>query len=411
MLYIYRFLINIVFLISPIIIIIRLLNKKEDSQRFKEKFCFFSKNRTKGKLIWFHGASVGELQSIIPILEKLENEKKIQKILVTSNTLSSSKIIDKLKYKKIIHQFFPIDTNYFSSKFIDYWKPSAAYFIDSEVWPNMIVNLKKKKIPIILLNGRITHKTYSKWKILPEFSKYIFSQIDKCLPASKKSKIYLKKLGVSNIKFIGNIKFSQLENEKYKVNKNIKKLINSRKTWCASSTHYTEETFCGLIHKKLKNKHKNLLTIIIPRHIDRTLSIQSELNDLGLKTQIHQPLKKIKNDIDVYIVNSYGQTKAFFNECKTVFLGGSLINHGGQNPLEATRYGCDILHGPNIENFDEIYEFLKKNKISTKIRNREFAIKKLDKLLMKKNNHQRIQLKLGNIGKKILEKTYKEIIF
>ena len=409
MLFIYRFLINIIFLLSPIILIIRLIKKKEDFFRFKEKFCFFSKERGKGKLIWFHGASVGELQSIIPLLEKLENEIKINKILITSNTLSSSKIVQKLKFKKIIHQFFPIDTNFFSAKFIEYWNPSSAVFIDSEIWPNMIVNLKKKKIPITVLNGRITNKTYKRWKMLPTFSQYIFSQIDKCLPASKDSKYFLKKLGVRNIKFIGNLKFSQSENEKIKINNDLKKFLILRKTWCASSTHYSEEKFCGLIHKELKKKYKNLLTIIIPRHVERTQEIQNELQKLNLKTQTHEPQNKINKDIDVYIVNSYGKTKSFYRICKDVFLGGSLINHGGQNPLEATRYGCNILHGPSVENFKEIYEFLKRNKISTEIRNQRMAIKNLDKLLMKKNNSKKIQHKLNLIGKKILQKTYKEI--
>ena len=144
MIIVYRLLINIILLISPIIIIFRLIKKKEDIFRFREKFCFFSKKRGDGKLVWFHGASVGEIQSIIPIIEKLEDEDNIKKILITSNTLSSSKIIKKLKFKKVIHQFFPIDTNYFSNKFLEFWTPSNAFFIDSEIWPNMITNLKKK---------------------------------------------------------------------------------------------------------------------------------------------------------------------------------------------------------------------------------------------------------------------------
>jgi 3-deoxy-D-manno-octulosonic-acid transferase len=411
MILVYRFLINIIFVLSPIILIIRLIKKKEDLFRFKEKYCFFSKKRGKGKIIWFHGASVGELQSIIPLLEKLEKENKIKKILITSNTLSSSKIIQKLKFKKVIHQFFPIDTNFFSTKFIEYWSPSAAFFIDSEIWPNMIVNLKKKKIPITILNGRITDKTYNRWKILPNFSKYIFGQIDKCLPASNTSKFFLEKLGVQNIKFVGNLKFSQSENEKNKINNSLKKFITLRKTWCASSTHYSEEKFCGLIHKDLKKKYKNLLTIIIPRHIERKKMIQSELHKLDLKTQTHEPQKKIDKEIDVYIVNSYGKTKSFYSECKNVFLGGSLINHGGQNPLEATRYGCNILHGPNVDNFKEIYEFLQRNKITSEIKSHKIAINKLDKLLMKKNNSKKIQYKLNLIGKKILKETYKEISF
>ena len=409
MLIIYRFLINIILLFSPIILIIRLIKKKEDIFRFREKFCIFSKKRGAGKLVWFHGASVGEIQSIIPIVEKLENESKIKKVLITSNTLSSSKIIKKLKFKKVVHQFFPIDTNYFSNKFLEFWTPSNAFFIDSEIWPNMISNLKKKKIPVTLLNGRITHKTYRRWKKLPNFSKSIFSKINNCYAASNKSKNFLKKLGAKNVKFIGNLKFSQSENEKIKINKDLKILISSRTAWCASSTHDMEEKFCGILHKSLKKKYKNLLTIIIPRHIERTKTIISELHKLGLKTQTHEPKVKIDKKIDIYIVNSYGKTKSFYSLCKNVFLGGSLISHGGQNPLEATRYGCNIIHGPNIDNFEDIYDFLKKNKISSEVKNHKEAFNKLNQFFEKKTNSIKVKKKLNFIGKKILQKTYKEI--
>ena len=214
MLIIYRFLINLVFLLSPIILIFRLLKKKENIKRFKEKFCFFSEKRGKGKLLWFHGASVGEIQSVIPLIEKFEKKKEIKKILITSNTLSSSTIIQKYKFKKTIHQFFPIDTNILSEKFLEYWKPSAAFFIDSEIWPNTIFNLDKKKIPIIVLNGRLTKNTFNKWKKVPKFAKSIFNKIKLCFSSSNESFYYLKKLGVKTIKFSGNLKFLSLKMKK-----------------------------------------------------------------------------------------------------------------------------------------------------------------------------------------------------
>ena len=145
MLIIYRFLINLVLILSPIILILRFFKEKEDPIRFKEKIGFFNKKKKEGKLIWFHGASVGELQSIIPLIEKLEKNKSIRQILVTSNTLSSSKVLKVNKFKKVIHQFFPIDSNIIIKKFLDYWKPSKALFIDSEFWPNTIMQLKQKK--------------------------------------------------------------------------------------------------------------------------------------------------------------------------------------------------------------------------------------------------------------------------
>ncbi len=410
MLIIYRILINFIYILSPLIILIRLLKKKEDVHRFKEKIGFFKKKKINGNLIWFHGASVGELQSIIPIIEKLEKNKKISQILITSNTLSSSKIIDKYKFKKVIHQFFPIDQNLISKNFINYWKPKMALFIDSEIWPNMLTNLRKKNIPIILLNGRISHKTYKKWRLVKNFSEIIFGKFHLCLSSSNKSKKFLKKLGAKKVKFIGNLKFSQSENENIIIKEKFKKFISKKKIWCASSTHNSEEKICGMIHKKLNLKYKNLLTIIIPRHIDRIEKIKNELEHMGLNIHVHETQKKIDDKTDIYLVNSYGATKSFYSVCKNVFLGGSLVKHGGQNPLEAVRYGCNILYGPNVENFDEIYKFLEKNKIANKINDQSRMIYYLEKFFSKKTNFKIIQKKINLTGNKILKSTYNEIL-
>ena len=409
MLIVYKILINFVFFFSPIIIVFRIFKGKEDILRFKEKIGFFSKKKNKGKLIWFHGASVGEIQSIIPLIEKFEKNKKIKQILITSNTVSSSLIIKNLRLKKTIHQFFPIDCNFISKKFLNYWKPSKAFFIDSEIWPNTINNLFKKNIPIFLLNGRVTKKSYERWKFFSSFAKSIFSKFDLCLSSNTETKQYLKKLGAKNIKIIGNLKFSQSENEKNNLDKNIINLINSKKTWCASSTHYNEEEFCGKAHITLKKKYKNLLTIIIPRHINRIDTIETELNNLNLKVHLDEPRKKIDPNTDIYLVNSYGKTKLFYKACKNIFLGGSLIMHGGQNPLEATRYGCRVLHGPNVSNFKEIYKFLGKKNLSRKITNQDQLINYIIKYFNSKSNSQKIIKDLHLMGIDILNKTYKEI--
>ena len=214
MFFIYRILINLIILISPLIILVRLIKNKEDKFRFKEKFCFFTKKRGKGKLIWFHGSSVGEILSVIPLIEKLEKKKSIDKILVTSSTLSSSKVLSKFKLKKTIHQFFPIDSNLLTKKFLNYWKPSIAIFIESEIWPNMIVNIKKKSIPLILLNARITKKSYNRWKIIPSTSKMLFNNFDICFSQNQETRKYLKYLGAKKIKFFGNLKFSESKSQK-----------------------------------------------------------------------------------------------------------------------------------------------------------------------------------------------------
>ena len=206
MFFVYKVLTNIVLFFSPIIILFRILKKKEDPIRFKEKLGYYTKKRVNGKLIWFHGASVGEILSIIPLIHKYEENRSIEKILITSNTLSSSKVISKYKFKKTVHQFFPIDQIFFTSKFLNYWKPHLAIFIDSEIWPNMARVLKKKEIPLVLLNARITKKSFNKWIKFKSFSKYVFSKISVAYPQNKKTKYFLKKLKVKKIKEIGNLK-------------------------------------------------------------------------------------------------------------------------------------------------------------------------------------------------------------
>ena len=409
MFFIYRILINLIFIFSPIIILIRLLKKKEHPIRFKEKFCVYSKKKLNGKLIWIHGASVGEILSVVPLIEKLEKDKKIKQILITSNTLSSSKIFSNLKLKKTIHQFFPIDTHHNTQKFLNYWKPSVAIFVDSEIWPNMIKNIKKNQISLILINGRITQKSFKRWKLFSTSAKKIFQEFDMCLPSSLESSHYLKFLGAKKIKFIGNLKFTETKYNKNDLDKRLKKFLLSKKIWCASSTHNKEELVCAHIHKKLKIKHKNLLTIIIPRHIDRVADIENQIKKLKLKIHFHTSKNKLDKNTDIYLVNTFGQTKSFFKICKTIFLGGSIIKHGGQNPLEAARFGCKILHGPHVWNFSEIYDLLKKNNVSKKIISPNQLTYEVDKILNNKNDNRNLELKIKSLGNKILTSTLNEI--
>jgi 3-deoxy-D-manno-octulosonic-acid transferase len=409
MFFVYRILANLILIFSPLAILVRLFKKKEHPIRFKEKFGFYTKNKVNGKLVWIHGASVGEILSMVPIIEKLENNKKIKQILVTSNTLSSSKVLSTLRLKKTIHQFFPIDTHYQTQKFLNYWMPSVAIFVDSEIWPNMLKNIKERHIGLMLVNARITLKSFKRWKIFPKTAKKIFQSFDICLSSSIKSSRYLRLLGAKKIRFIGNLKFTESENSKNTLNKVLEEFLLSKKTWCASSTHNKEEIICANAHKKLKDKHKNLLTILIPRHIDRVTEIINQIKKLNLKVHIHNSKNKIDKDTDIYLVNSFGQTKSFFKVCKTVFLGGSIIKHGGQNPLEAARFGCKILHGPHVWNFDEIYSLLKKNKVSSKVINSNQLIYEVDKMLNNKNKNINLELKIKNLGNKILISTLNEI--
>ena len=404
---IYNLLNLLLLLFSPLILLIRFFLGKEDKKRFKEKFCFFSKKNDNKQIVWIHGASVGEILSIIPIIKELEKDIKIKKILLTSSTTSSASVILKYKFKKTVHQYYPLDINFLTKFFINYWKPKIAIFVDSEIWPNMYKNLHKKNIPLILLNARITNKSFNRWKLFPRFSKNIFSKITLALPQNSETKNYLHLLGVKNIKKAGNLKYFGNSNNK-RIKDNLKKRFYKRNVWCAASTHRDEEIFIGRVHAELKSKIKNLITIIIPRHINRTNSITNELKSIGLKYQLHSENKKIKKNTDVYLVDTYGETINFYLLSKLTFLGGSMINHGGQNPLEPAREGNYIIYGPNISNFKEVYEMLNFLKIAKKIK----SIKEMKKIILKKinyNQNNKVKNKLKIIGDKILTKNLLEI--
>ncbi|MDC0895415.1 glycosyltransferase N-terminal domain-containing protein [Candidatus Pelagibacter sp.] len=401
MFFLYQIILSLLVLISPILIIFRIYKGKEDKIRFREKFSIPSKKRSKGKLIWFHGASVGEILSIIPLIENYEKDKLINQILVTSSTLSSSKVLKKFKFKKTVHQFYPIDHFFFTKRFLEYWKPNLAIFIDSEIWPNMFKKLEEKKISLILLNARITKKTFLRWQNLKNVSQKVFKKISIAYPQNLETKYFLKKLKVKKIKTIGNLKFAEQDNE---IMNKLNFRFKSKKIWVASSTHSDEEIFCGKTHIELKKKIKNLLTILIPRHIHRVQEIKSELENLRLNVTNHSSNTKNLKNVDIYIVDTFGETKKFHKVGTSVFIGGSIINRGGQNPLEAARYGARILHGPNVDNFKDVYKSLSNLKISKKITTpRELA----SSIIFKRN--KKLGDKIKKIGVKILKETINDL--
>ena len=410
MLFFYRILINLILLLSPIIILFRIIKKKEHPTRFLEKLGISSKNRMQGKVIWFHGSSVGEVLSIMPLIERLEKNSKIKQIVITSSTLSSSKVLEKYKLNKTVHQFFPIDANLIIKKFLNYWKPTVVFFVESEIWPNTIQNLHKRNIKIALLNARITNKTFTKWFKFKSFSKDIFNKFDLCLCQNKETKLYLKKLGTKNIKNLGNLKFSESKKIK-KINKikNFKLLNNKNILFGGISTHYDEEIFCGKVHLELKNKYKKFISIIIPRHVNRAESIKNDLENLKLKVHLHSSKINIENDTDIYLVDTYGETKSFLNMCKVVYLGGSIIKRGGQNPLEAARSGCKVIHGSNVDNFKEIYALLNNIGVSSKINGVKDAKIKIIKNLKTNVKQKKNIVKINQLGRKILNSINLEI--
>ena len=417
MYYWYRFFTYLFYPLAPIYLFLRKIRKKEDPIRYKEKLSKINLERGEGFLIWFHVASIGEAMSIIPLIDACIKEKRFDKILVTSITLSSGKILEK-KFKnnpKINHQFLPLDMVSFISKFLEHWNPNISVFIDSEVWPNLILKIKEKKIPLLLINARITKKSFDRWKLAKNFAKKIFEKFDLCIVSNSQTEKFLKELGSKNIKNYGNLKYSNIQDETSKeLNINFLNEMKDRKIWCAASTHPNEEILCANAHLKIKENYKNVLTIIIPRHIDRTQKITEQLSKLNINLILSSELDKINNKTDVVLVNSYGEARKFYNISKYVFLGKSLvkalIKDGGQNPIEAARLGCKILHGPYVSNFVEIYDYLKKLEITKQVKSSEdLSLSLVEEFKLDKPKNQQIIEKIENYGENILNNVITEI--
>jgi 3-deoxy-D-manno-octulosonic-acid transferase len=402
MYFFYNILTNIVIIISPLIILFRVLKGKEDIKRVGEKFCIYSQKKNKIN-IWIHAASVGELMSIVPIIRKLENNKKVKNILLSTSTTSSAKIFKNLRLKKTSHVYFPLDNNYIVKKFIRYWQPELAIFIDSEIWPNMFSNLKSNNIPIIIMNARITERSFNRWQIFSKFANQVFGKISLALPQNLETLKYLKLLKVKNIQVAGNLKYYGQKNNHNEEAKLLKNKFKDFKLWCAASTHNEEEILIGKLHKKLKKSEKKLVTIVIPRHINRTDEIINALNNLDLNCITHSSNQKLRKDTDIYLVDSYGESSKFYSLTNVCFVGGSIIKHGGQNPLEPARLGNYIISGRNVKNFKEIYAFLYNHKLSSSTSN----ILTMENIILKKINNKisnKNIKKIINIGNDVLEK-------
>lgn len=246
--------------------------------------------------------------------------------------------------------------------------------------------------------------------MIKKFSHNIFNKITISYPQNSETFNYLKKLNTRKVQIIGNLKFAENEQDKLKTfDDAFKNQLKKKKIWCASSTHKNEEIVCARIHQNLKKKYQNLLTIIIPRHIHRTEEIKKELEEMKLNVVCRSEKKKITKNTDIYIVNTYGETRKFYQITNTVFLGGSLVKHGGQNPIEAARLGAQIIYGPNVDNFKDVYKLFDKKKISKKIKNVKDFTSVVDKSILNSKNSINKFKEIKKIGDMILNKTTVEI--
>ncbi len=416
MIIIYKFITTVTYPLLIFIIFLRKVLKKEDNVRYKEKIFskhFNIKRNKNSKLIWFHAASIGELKSIFPILNELKNENESFEFLITTVTLSSGNLAKKEieNYSNVHHRFFPLDINFLIKKFLHGWQPNIIFLVDSEIWPNLILNANQLKIPIALINGRITKKTFKKWKLFKNIAKKIFSSFSLCLSSSNESKTYLEELGANNIYNLGNIKL--VNKNAFKETSSNEIMLTKLKYWCVTSTHKGEERFCLETHKILKEDHGNIITIIAPRHINRVNEIKKLCDEFSLESQILNSDQKIQEGKEIIIINSFGILSKFFKYSKSVFMGKSLfkkfIQEGGQNPIEAAQLGCKVYHGPYIYNFKEIYDILKENLISQEINDSKELAKYINQDFEKKGDNIQISNLVRNLGQKTLTDTMKQI--
>ncbi len=418
MILLYRVLTNLIYPFIFIFLFIRIFKKKEDPERYKEKIFVkhFNINKSKNlKLLWFHAASIGEFKSIIPLIKEIKSEKKEYEILITTNTLSSSLIakIELKKFNHIHHRFMPFDINYLIDNFLALWKPDKIFLVDSEIWPNLILRANQKKIPLALINARLTRRSFKNWLTFFKTAKTIFGAFDLCLCSNRETENFLKRFDAKNIKYEGNLKLINEIDKRDLGTINSDVLSNSR-FWVAASTHKEEEIFCLKTHLELKKNYNDIITIIVPRHLDRTQKIKKLSLSLNLKVQVLNENDKILDNKEIIIVNSFGVLQKYFYYAKSVFIGKSAIkrlkNEGGQNPIDAAKLGCKIYHGPFVYNFEEIYEFLEKINISKKIESFNDLSTHLKEDLKKPKKDQNNNIdQIKNLEKNILFKTMRII--
>ena len=336
-------------------------NGKEDISRFNERIGRPSKPREEGKLIWMHGASVGESVSMLPLIHKLLETYPDLQIMVTTGTVTSADLMSRRLPERAFHQYVPIDNPAFVKRFLKHWQPDLVLWFESEFWPALLSGIKKRNIPLILVNGRISNKSFKRWQQFDYISKELLECFTFCLGQSEEDAYRLRILGAKDSLCLGNLKYAgfnpPVDEEKLT---EIQQQINERTIWCASSTHHDEEIRIAQIHKNLKKNIPDLLTLIAPRHPQRGKEIQNAINELGLKTALRSANEKITPETDIYIADTIGELGLWYTLSPLVFIGGSLIPHGGQNFMEPSRFRDAVVVGPHMHNFTDAMNRAKK---------------------------------------------------
>lgn len=344
----------------------RVKNKKEDPNRFQEKLGYQTVKRRKGRLIWFHAASIGEFNAILPIIRIIASEYPNFNILVTTVTMTAAQIAEKNLPKNAIHQFAPLDCYNIVKRFIEYWQPDLVIWTESEFWPNMLI-LARRYSKILLINARLSERSFTKWNYVSSFARYILNNFSLILAQNQESKIFIEKLGVQNAIESGNLKFVA-ENFVFDSEEvdTLKKQIKDRIVVMAASTHPGEEEIFVQIQENLKEYP--ILMVLAPRHPTRKEEVVEILKKYKINFITRSSKDKITSDVKVLLVDTLGEFGLFYRLSKIVCIGGSWTKIG-HNFIEPAKLGNLIIFGPNMDNSREVSDFFLKKEAAISAKN------------------------------------------
>src|SRR5882757_8209591 len=366
--------------LSPALISRRLKLGKEDPARFGERRGLSADIRPTGPLVWIHGASVGEVLAAAALIERLRALNL--RILLTSGTVTSAAIVAKRFPPDVIHQYVPYDSPRYVARFLDHWHPSLALFIESDLWPNLILSSAARRLPMVLINGRMSQRSFPRWRRVSNTISALLGRFEVCLAQSETDAERFSALGSRNVMTTGNLKLDvpapPADPAKFE---RLMSVTRGRPIVVAASTHSGEDEILAGAHKTLAGFFPNLLTVIVPRHPDRGEAIARMVEASGLHAGLRSREELPTATTDIYVADTMGELGLFYRLSPIVFMGGSLVAHGGQNPIEAVKLGASIVHGPHVFNFSDVYEALDQAGGARRADSQEALVKQLGQLL------------------------------
>ena len=360
----------------------RLKLGREDGARIAERKGLAGRAKPPGPLIWIHGASIGEALSVMAVIEKLLERYPALNILMTTGTVTSARLLAQQLPDRAFHQYVPVDRSAWVKRFLDHWRPDAAFWVESEIWPNLVSLTQARGIPMILLNARMSPDSFSRWRRMPGPIARLLKGFLLVMAQNDMEAGQLAALGAGPVTAPGNLKFAAgpLPVDD-KALATLRSAIGDRPLWLAASTHEGEEEIAAYAHRRLRADKPDLLTIIVPRHPARGTECAANLARSGLKITRRGAGDLPTPETDIYIADTLGELGLFYRIAPVALVGGSLIPHGGQNLLEPARLDCAVLHVPHMENFRAIVDELTVSGGAFEVADAEELVKAVDRLL------------------------------